>query len=191
MASRGVNKVILIGNLGNDPEVRYMPSGGAVTNITIATSESWRDKTSGEEKEKTEWHRVVFMGKLAEIAGEYLKKGSKVYVEGKLQTRKWQDQSGQDKYTTEIMVDSFNGVMQMLSGKQDGQQAQPQQSQVEWGQPQQAMPQSQPQRQAPQQQRPAQQQQQQQQYTNPPMDFDDDVPFAPIGLQYRALLNAM
>ena len=129
MASRCVNKVILIGNLGNDPEVRYMPSGGAVTNITIATSESWRDKTSGEEKEKTEWHRVVFMGKLAEIAGEYLKKGSKVYVEGKLQTRKWQDQSGQDKYTTEIMVDSFNGVMQMLSGKQDGQQSQPQQSQ--------------------------------------------------------------
>lgn len=171
MASRGVNKVILIGNLGNDPEVRYMPSGGAVTNITIATSESWRDKTSGEEKEKTEWHRVVFMGKLAEIAGEYLKKGSKVYVEGKLQTRKWQDQSGQDKYTTEIMVDSFNGVMQMLSGKQDGQQAQPQQSQQGWGQPQQAMPQSQPQRQAPQQQprQPAPQQQSPQ--------WDSDEPF--------------
>ena len=191
MASRGVNKVILIGNLGNDPEVRYMPSGGAVTNITIATSESWRDKTSGEEKEKTEWHRVVFMGKLAEIAGEYLKKGSKVYVEGKLQTRKWQDQSGQDKYTTEIMVDSFNGVMQMLSGKQDGQQAQPQQSQGGWGQPQQAMPQSQPQRQGfhnpPQgQQAPQQNMQQQggyqrnvqnqpaQQYNAPPADFDDD-----------------
>jgi single-strand DNA-binding protein len=197
MASRGVNKVILIGNLGNDPEVRYMPSGGAVTNITIATSESWRDKTSGEEKEKTEWHRVVFMGKLAEIAGEYLKKGSKVYVEGKLQTRKWQDQSGQDKYTTEIMVDSFNGVMQMLSGKQDGQQAQPQQSQGGWGQPKQAMPQGQPQRQAPQQQqRQAQQTQQQRQspppvYNEPPMDFSDDIPFAPIGLQYRALLNAM
>ena len=190
MASRGVNKVILIGNLGNDPEVRYMPSGGAVTNITIATSESWRDKTSGEEKEKTEWHRVVFMGKLAEIAGEYLKKGSKVYVEGKLQTRKWQDQSGQDKYTTEIMVDSFNGVMQMLSGRQDGQQYQPQQSQGSWGHPQQAMPQSQPQRQEPQQQQRAAQQQQQQ-YANPPMDFSDDVPFAPIGLQYLALLNAM
>lgn len=201
MASRGVNKVILIGNLGNDPEVRYMPSGGAVTNITIATSESWRDKTSGEEKEKTEWHRVVFMGKLAEIAGEYLKKGSKVYVEGKLQTRKWQDQSGQDKYTTEIMVDSFNGVMQMLSGKQDGQQSQ--QSQGGWGQPQQAMPQSQTQRQDPQQQqrqaspqqRPQQKNQQQRQsppvYNEPTMDFDDDVPFAPIGLQYRALLNAM
>ncbi|MGL4756846.1 MAG: single-stranded DNA-binding protein [Aeromonadaceae bacterium] len=200
MASRGVNKVILIGNLGNDPEVRYMPSGGAVTNITIATSESWRDKTSGEEKEKTEWHRVVFMGKLAEIAGEYLKKGSKVYVEGKLQTRKWKDQSGQDKYTTEIMVDSFNGVMQMLSGKQDGQQDQPQQSQGGWGQPQQAMPQSQPQRQAPQQNmqpqggygRPAQQPQSAPPvYKEPPMDFDDDIPFAPVGLQYLALLNAM
>lgn len=183
MASRGVNKVILIGNLGNDPEVRYMPSGGAVTNITIATSESWRDKTSGEEKEKTEWHRVVFMGKLAEIAGEYLKKGSKVYVEGKLQTRKWQDQSGQDKYTTEIMVDSFNGVMQMLSDKQDGQQSQQsQQSQGGWGQPQQAMPQSQPQRQAPQQQqrqapqqqRPQQAHQQQPQQWN---DMDDTIPF--------------
>lgn len=180
MASRGVNKVILIGNLGNDPEVRYMPSGGAVTNITIATSESWRDKTSGEEKEKTEWHRVVFMGKLAEIAGEYLKKGSKVYVEGKLQTRKWQDQSGQDKYTTEIMVDSFNGVMQMLSGKQDGQQSQ-QQSQGGWGQPQQAMQQSQPQRQVPQQNMQQQggyqrnmQNQPAQQYNAPPADFDDD-----------------
>lgn len=200
MASRGVNKVILIGNLGNDPEVRYMPSGGAVTNITIATSESWRDKTSGEEKEKTEWHRVVFMGKLAEIAGEYLKKGSKVYVEGKLQTRKWQDQSGQDKYTTEIMVDSFNGVMQMLSGKPDGSSQQTQQQsmpQQGWGQPQQALPQSQPQRPV-QQQRPQQQVQQQHPrplappaYNEPPMDFDDDIPFAPIGLQYPAILNAM
>lgn len=177
MASRGVNKVILIGNLGNDPEVRYMPSGGAVTNITIATSESWRDKTSGEEKEKTEWHRVVFMGKLAEIAGEYLKKGSKVYVEGKLQTRKWQDQSGQDKYTTEIMVDSFNGVMQMLSGKSDGSSQQTQQQsmpQQGWGKPQQALPHSQPQRPV-QQQRPQQQAPQtQQQWNN--MD-DDQIPF--------------
>lgn len=127
MASRGINKVILVGNLGQDPEVRYMPSGGAVTNITVATSESWNDKQSGEKKERTEWHRVVFIGKLAEIAGEYLKKGSQVYVEGKLQTRKWQDQSGQDKYTTEIMVDSFTGVLQMLGGKQEGQQPQQQQ----------------------------------------------------------------
>lgn len=120
MAKRGVNKVILIGNLGQDPEVRYMPSGDAVTNITMATSETWKDKTSGQEQEKAEWHRVVFFGKLAEIAGEYLRKGSQVYVEGKLRTRKWQDQSGQDKYTTEIVVDGFDGVMQMLGGKSDG-----------------------------------------------------------------------
>ncbi|MGL5949065.1 MAG: single-stranded DNA-binding protein [Aeromonas sp.] len=117
MASRGINKVILIGNLGQDPEVRYMPSGGAVTNITLATSDSWRDKQTGEQKERTEWHRVVLMGKLAEIAGEYLRKGSQVYVEGKLQTRKWQDQSGQERYTTEVLVDGFNGVMQMLGGR--------------------------------------------------------------------------
>lgn len=117
MPSRGINKVILIGNLGQDPEVRYMPSGGAVTNITMATSDTWRDKQTGEQKERTEWHRVVFMGKLAEVAGEYLKKGSQVYVEGKLQTRKWQDQGGQERYTTEVLVDSFTGVMQMLGGK--------------------------------------------------------------------------
>lgn len=120
MASRGINKVILIGNLGQDPEVRYMPSGGAVTNITLATSETWRDKQTGEQKERTEWHRVVFMGKLAEVAGEYLKKGSQVYVEGKLQTRKWQDQGGQERYTTEVLVDSFSGVMQMLGGRPQG-----------------------------------------------------------------------
>lgn len=116
MASRGVNKVILIGNLGQDPEVRYMPSGGAVANITLATSESWKDKQSGEQREKTEWHRVVFFGRLAEIVGEYLKKGSKVYVEGKLQTRKWQDQQGQDRYTTEVVVD-ISGTMQMLDSR--------------------------------------------------------------------------
>ena len=109
-----VNKVILVGNLGQDPEVRYMPSGGAVTNITLATSDTWRDKQTGEQKERTEWHRVVFMGKLAEVAGEYLKKGSQVYVEGKLQTRKWQDQSGQERYTTEIEATE----MQMLGGRQ-------------------------------------------------------------------------
>jgi single-strand DNA-binding protein len=119
MASRGINKVILIGNLGQDPEVRYMPSGGAVTNITLATSDTWRDKQTGEQKERTEWHRVVFMGKLAEVAGEYLKKGSQVYVEGKLQTRKWQDQSGQERYTTEVLVDGFS-VMQMLGGRPQG-----------------------------------------------------------------------
>lgn len=119
MASRGVNKVILVGNLGQDPEVRYMPNGNAVTNITLATSESWRDKATGEKKEKTEWHRVVLFGKLAEIAGEYLRKGSQVYIEGTLQTRKWQDQSGQDRYTTEVVV-NVGGTMQMLGGRQGG-----------------------------------------------------------------------
>ncbi|WP_339056853.1 single-stranded DNA-binding protein [Candidatus Regiella endosymbiont of Tuberolachnus salignus] len=119
MASRGVNKVILVGNLGQDPEVRYMTNGNAVTNITLATSESWRDKATGEQKEKTEWHRVVLFGKLAEVAGEYLRKGSQVYIEGTLQTRKWQDQSGQDRYTTEVVV-NVGGIMQMLGGRQGG-----------------------------------------------------------------------
>ena len=108
-----VNKVILIGNLGRDPEVRYMPDGGAITNVSIATTENWKDK-NGEKQEKTEWHRVAFFGKLAEIAGEYLKKGSQVYVEGRLQTRKWQDKDGQDKYSTEIIADR----MQMLGSRQ-------------------------------------------------------------------------
>ena len=112
MASRGINKVILVGNLGQDPEVKYMPNGNAVCNITVATSESWKDKNSGEMQERTEWHRVVFFRRLAEIAGEYLKKGSQVYLEGRLQTRKWQDQQGQDRYTTEIVADN----MQMLGG---------------------------------------------------------------------------
>src|SRR4030066_647545 len=114
--ARGVNKVILVGNLGKDPEVRYSPNGGAVANITLATSESWKDKTSGEKQEKTEWHRVVFFGKLAEIVGEYLKKGSQIYVEGRIQTRKWQDKDGQDRYTTEIVADR----MQMLGSKSSG-----------------------------------------------------------------------
>jgi len=108
--ARGVNKVILIGNLGKDPETRYLPSGGAVTNATLATSESWKDKQTGEAKEKTEWHNVVFFNKLGEIAGQYLKKGAKVYVEGSLRTRKWQDKEGQDRYTTEIVASD----MQML-----------------------------------------------------------------------------
>tara|TARA_Y100000310_G_C20482152_1_gene715196 strand:+ start:318 stop:866 length:549 start_codon:yes stop_codon:yes gene_type:complete len=182
MASRGVNKVILVGNLGNDPEIRYMPNGGAVANITIATSESWRDKATGEQREKTEWHRVALFGKLAEVAGEYLRKGSQVYIEGQLQTRKWQDQSGQDRYTTEVVVQGFNGVMQMLGGRsQGGTPAQGgmggQQQQGGWGQPQQPQQQqySAPaQQQAPQQQAP---QQAQPQYNEPPMDFDDDIPF--------------
>jgi len=121
MASRGVNKVILIGNLGQDPEIRYNQQGGAIANLSIATSESWKDKNTGQQQEKTEWHRVVIFGKLAEICGEYARKGSKLYIEGKLQTRKWQDQSGQDKYTTEVVIDGFQGQMQMLDGKGDNQ----------------------------------------------------------------------
>src|SRR3990167_4511006 len=115
--ARGVNKVILIGNLGKDPEVRYTPSGLAVANVTIATSEAWKDKQSGEMQERTEWHRVVFYQRLAEIVGEYLKKGSKVYIEGRLRTSKWQDKtSGQDRYTTEVIADN----MQMLDSKASG-----------------------------------------------------------------------
>jgi len=111
--ARGVNKVILVGNLGKDPEVRYSPNGQAVANVTIATSESWKDKTSGEKQERTEWHRIVFFGRLAEIAGEYLKKGAQIYIEGRLQTRKWQDKDGHDRYTTEIVANE----MQMLGSR--------------------------------------------------------------------------
>ncbi|MEZ5542505.1 MAG: single-stranded DNA-binding protein [Pseudomonadota bacterium] len=114
--ARGINKVILVGNLGKDPEVRYMPNGNAVANITLATTESWKDKQTGENQEKTEWHRVVLFRRLGEIAGEYLKKGSQVYIEGKLQTRKWQDSSGNDRYTTEIIANE----MQMLGGRGGG-----------------------------------------------------------------------
>ena len=112
--ARGVNKVILVGHLGKDPEVRYSPNGGAVANITLATSESWKDKTSGEKQERTEWHRVAFFGRLAEIVGEYLKKGAQIYVEGRLQTRKWQDKEGKDRYTTEIVANE----MQMLGSRE-------------------------------------------------------------------------
>lgn len=110
--ARGINKVIVVGNLGQDPETRYMPSGAAVTNMTVATNETWKDKQTGEQKERTEWHRVAMFGRLAEIAAEYLRKGSQVYIEGKLRTRKWQDKNGQDRYTTEIIADE----MQMLGG---------------------------------------------------------------------------
>ncbi|MCR9495526.1 single-stranded DNA-binding protein [Vibrio alginolyticus] len=171
MASRGINKVILVGNLGNDPDVRYMSNGTAVANITLATSDSWRDKATGQQREKTEWHRVVLFGKLAEVAGEYLQKSSQVYIEGQLQTRKWQNQQGQDQYTTEVVVQGFNGVMQMLGGKRD----------QSWEQP------KQPQQQAP--QYPTNKEPNNSQYNEPPMDFDDDIPFAPIGLQYPALLH--
>ncbi|ARU94593.1 single-stranded DNA-binding protein [Tatumella citrea] len=167
MASRGVNKVIIAGRLGQDPEVRYSPSGSCFANLSVATSEQWRDKQTGEQKELTEWHRVVISGKLAEIAGEYLRKGSEVYLEGKLQTRKWQDQSGSDRYTTEIRV-GINGTMQMLGGKQEGGQGnKPPQQQRQ-----------QPQRQAGPSTPPP--------MSEPPMDFDDDIPFAPIGLQHPA-----
>ncbi|WP_373203941.1 single-stranded DNA-binding protein [Citrobacter amalonaticus] len=158
MASRGVNKVIIIGRLGQDPEVRYAPSGAAFANLTVATSEQWRDKQTGEQKEQTEWHRVVLSGKLAEIAGEYLRKGAEVYLEGKLRTRKWTDQSGVEKYTTEVLV-GVGGAMQMLGSKQEGtRQSAPQQGS----------------------------QQQSTSSTNnaPPMDFDDDVPFAPVTLPF-------
>lgn len=114
--ARGVNKVILVGNLGRDPEVRYTASGSAVANVTIATTDSWKDKSTGEKNEKTEWHRVVMFARLGEIAGEYLKKGSQVYIEGRLQTRKWQDREGQDRYTTEIVAND----MQMLGGRGGG-----------------------------------------------------------------------
>ena len=194
MASRGVNKVIIVGNLGQDPEVRFTPNGKAVANLTIATSESWKDQ-SGQIQEKTEWHKVSMFGKLAEIAGEYLKKGSQVYIEGKLQTRKWQDQQGQDRYTTEIVLDPFNGVMQMLGAKGgqsnpsgSGYQKQPQQpaaqnnqgyanQQPQTGyqqQPQQGAPQGTPNQgynQAPPaQNKPAP-------MAEPDFDFDDDIPF--------------
>lgn len=170
MASRGVNKVILVGNLGQDPEVRYMPSGGAVANLTLATSESWRDRQTGEMKEQTEWHRVVMFGKLAEVAGEYLRKGSQVYIEGQLRTRKWTDQSGQERYTTEINVPQIGGVMQMLGGRQGGGAPAGGQQQGGWGQPQQ--PAAPSHSGMPPQQHPA---------NEPPMDFDDDIPFAPFG----------
>lgn len=185
MASRGVNKVILVGNLGQDPEVRYMPNGGAVANITLATSESWRDKQTGENKEITEWHRVVLFGKLAEVAGEYLKKGSQVYIEGQLRTRKWQDQGGQERYTTEVVV-NVGGTMQMLGGRQQGGNAgapagggaQGGGNNNGWGQPQQ--PQGNNNQFSGGAQSRTQQQPQSAPASNnnePPMDFDDDIPF--------------
>lgn len=195
--ARGINKVILIGNLGNDPEVRYMPQGGAVANITVATSESWTDKATNERKEQTEWHRVVIYQRLAEIAGEYLRKGSKVYIEGRLKTRKWQDQQGVERYTTEIVAND----LQMLDGRGDnqGQGNMPGQSMAQPVQQprapqQQAAPSyqqnapqqgyQQPQQQGGYQQRPAAQpqqggynQNQQRPPVEPSIDFDDDIPF--------------
>ena len=185
MASRGVNKVILVGNLGQDPEVRYMPDGGAVANITLATSEMWRDKQTGENREVTEWHRVVLFGKLAEVAGEYLRKGSQVYIEGQLRTRKWQGTDGQDRYTTEVVVNT-GGTLQMLGGRGNGNSTGGQTGQQFSGQQNSQTPQApaasggkggkggkggrgaaqpQPDPQAP------------PQGNYPPADFDDDIPF--------------
>lgn len=148
--ARGVNKVILIGNCGSDPEVKYLPNGNAVANVTLATSDSWKDKQTGQQQERTEWHRVVFFGRIAEIVGEYVRKGSKLYIEGRLQTREW-EKDGVKRYTTEIVVD-IGGQMQLLDGKPEGGQRQ----------------------QAPRQQAP----QQNQQGANGPDAFDDDIPFA-------------
>ena len=126
----GINKVILVGNLGAKPEIKYASNGNAISNLSLATSESWTDKSTGQKQERTEWHRVSLFGKVAEIAGQYLDKGSKVYVEGKLQTRKWQDQNGQDRYTTEVVISGFSGTLQMLDRRDDmNSSAPPQQSQ--------------------------------------------------------------
>jgi len=146
--ARGINKVIIVGNLGGDPETRYMPSGSAVTNLTVATNESWKDKQTGEQKDRTEWHKVAMFNRLAEIAAEYLRKGSQVYIEGKLRTRKWQDKSGQDRWTTEIIADE----MQMLGGRGGGGGSAPMSSSQDSGPPS-TPPQS------------------------GPDDFDDDIPF--------------
>lgn len=152
--AKGVNMVILIGNLCDDPSIRYMPNGGAVANLTLATNESWTDKQTGQKKEKAEFHRVVIFGKLAEVAGEYLKKGSQVYIEGSLQTRKWQDQSGQDRYTTEVVV-NIGGSMQMLGGNGSNQAGSQQTARQQQRQSQQQTP----------------------NYNEPPMNFDEEPPF--------------
>ena len=151
MASRGINKVILVGNLGQDPEVRYMPNGSAVANFSVATSESWKDKQTGETRDRTEWHRVVVFGKLAEIAGEYVKKGTQVYLEGQLQNRKWQDQAGIDRYTTEVVINPIGGTLQILGSRSDDSNQQQSQQPINHPVPQ---PQN-----------------------EPPMDFDDNIPF--------------
>lgn len=183
--ARGVNKVIILGNLGQDPEVRFTPSGAAVANMNIATTDTWNDKQSGQRQERTEWHRVVVFNKLAEIVQQYVKKGSRVYIEGRLQTRKWQDQNGNDRYSTEIVAND----MQMLDTRNDGggqqapqqapQQAR-QQAPAQQAPAQQAPAQQAPAQQAPAQQAPAQQAPQQNANQAPAGnfdDFDDEIPF--------------
>jgi len=172
MAQRGVNKVILVGNLGRDPDSKVMPNGDTVTNLAVATSEVWKDKQTGEQKEKTEWHNITMFRKLAEIAGEYLKKGSKVYLEGKLQTRKWQDKDGNDRYTTEIVADE----MQMLDSKNsDG--AGQRQAPASANAPAQAAA------------KPAQAQAAVQAQAQPSAmdDFDDDIPFSNLTIPYKSM----
>ena len=171
MANRGINKVILVGNLGQDPEIRYMPNGNAVANFSVATSESWKDKQTGENRDRTEWHRVVVFGKLAEIAGEYVKKGTQVYLEGQLQTRKWQDQAGNDRYSTEVVINAVGGTLQILGSRSgdsfnDGSQ--------NWGQSANNTSS------APSTSRPSTTNEpaaSQPTIPEPPMDFDDDIPF--------------
>ena len=166
--ARGINKVILIGNVGGDPETRYLPNGNAVTNLTLATSDSWRDKQTGQMQERTEWHRVSFFGKIAEIAGQYLRKGSKVYIEGRLQTREW-EKDGVKRYTTEIIVD-MGGTMQMLDGRSDNEGG--------YNRPAPAPRAQQPmQQQAPQAARPAPTPQYDAQPAQDYESFDDDIPF--------------
>lgn len=161
----GVNKVILVGRLGNDPETRYAQSGDAITNISVATSETWKDKQTGQRQEKTEWHRVVFFGKVAEIAGEYLRKGSECYLEGKLQTREW-EKDGVKRYTTEVVVDSFNGKLVLIGGRPSSEGEPRQQNQQQAPRQQQSAPRTQ-------QQAPRQQSQPAPDYDS----FDDDIPF--------------
>ncbi|EMF4673521.1 single-stranded DNA-binding protein [Providencia stuartii] len=180
MAERGVNKSIILGSLGDDPIVRYSPNGTAFANFSVATSETWKDKNTGEKRERTDWHNIVIQGKLAEVAGQYLKKGSQVYIEGKMRTRKYQGNDGQDKYITEVIV-GIDGKMQMLGGRGGESSGQSQGGQSGWGQPQQP--------QAAQQfsgggAAPARSQAPAPQNNEPPIDFDDDIPFAPIGLPY-------
>lgn len=185
MASKGINKVILIGNICQDPEVRYMPNGNAVANMSLATNESWKDQ-QGQIQERAEFHRLTMYRKLGEIAGQYLKKGSQIYVEGKLQTRKWQDNNGQDKYTTEIIVDQ----MQMLGGNGGGNGNQSQQSNNSYQQGNNSYQQSSQGN----QNRPPQGQQAQGNtptMAEPDFPLDDDIPFSSFGLQYRGILNAM
>lgn len=166
--ARGVNKVILIGNVGGDPEVRYMPNGNAVANVTLATTDSWKDKQTGQQQERTEWHRVVFFGRLAEVVGEYVRKGTKMYVEGRLQTREW-EKDGVKRYTTEIVVD-IGGQMQLLDSRPQGGEGMAPRAQQSRPAPQQQYNQ-----QPAAQQQPAQQPQAQQM---PDYDsFDDDIPF--------------